>query len=89
MAKCEDCLHYPVCGYVEYDDAVCNQYMEKEDVVAVIRCGNCQYGKPIDTNKPPYKYYRKDCIMCECEDVVGDEPMVYFPTHYCGFGKRC
>jgi hypothetical protein len=26
--------------------------------------------------------------MCTCEDVVGDEPMVYLPNHYCSYGEE-
>jgi len=56
--------------------------------VEIVRCINCIYSKPIDTTMPPYKYYRPECIICQCEDVVGDEPMVYLPNHFCSFGKE-
>jgi hypothetical protein len=64
---------------------------DKGDVVnveKVVYCVNCKHSKPIDTSKPPYKHFRPECIMCYCEDVVGDEPMVYSPTHFCSFGKE-
>ena len=58
------------------------------DIVAVVRCKNCKYSKPLDRTKSPFKYYKDGCILCECEDVVGDEPMVYLPTHYCSYGEK-
>ena len=58
------------------------------DVVEVVRCKDCQHGKLVDTTLPGFRYYRPECIMCECEEVVGDEPMVYFPTHFCSYGVR-
>ena len=61
---------------------------EGGDAVCVIRCKNCRYGKPLDRTKPPFKYYKDGCIVCTCEDVVGDEPMVYLPTHYCSYGEE-
>ena len=57
------------------------------DVVAVVHCKDCQHGKPLDRTKPPFKYYKDSCVLCECEDVVGDEPMVYLPTHFCSCGE--
>jgi hypothetical protein len=58
------------------------------DVVEVVRCKDCKHGKKIDTKTPPFRYYRPDCIVCECEDVVGDEPMIYLPTHFCSYGVK-
>jgi hypothetical protein len=53
----------------------------------VTKCFACKYSRPIDRTKSPEKYFRDDCIVCECEDVVGDEPVVYPNEHYCSFGK--
>ena len=58
------------------------------DVVEVVRCQDCKHGKSLDTTKPPFKYYKDSCVLCECEDVIGDEPMVYLPTHFCSYGER-
>lgn len=58
------------------------------DVTSVVRCQNCKHSQSLDTTKSPYKYYKDGCIMCTCEDVVGDEPMVYLPTHYCSYGEE-
>ena len=58
------------------------------DVVKVVRCKDCKHGKSLDRTKPPFKYYKDCCVLCECEDVVGDEPMVYLPTHFCSYGER-
>ncbi|MGN1157790.1 MAG: hypothetical protein ACI4TK_16560 [Agathobacter sp.] len=57
------------------------------DAVEVVRCAKCLHGRSIDKNKVPEKYFKPDCVVCECEEVVGDEPMIYPPTHYCSFGK--
>lgn len=59
-----------------------------EDAVVVTRCNGCRYGKPIDTTQPPFRYYRPECVICYCEEAIGDEPMVYPPTHFCGYGER-
>lgn len=58
------------------------------DVVEVVRCKDCRHGKSLDRTKPPFKYYKDSCVLCECEDVIGDEPMVYFPSHFCSYGAR-
>lgn len=42
MASCKDCIHYSVCGYVEFQDLECNQFKPTADVVEVIRCGKCK-----------------------------------------------
>lgn len=54
----------------------------------VVRCKDCKHGKSLDRTKPPFKYYKDSCVLCECEDVVGDEPMVYLPEHFCSYGER-
>ena len=57
------------------------------DMVKVVQCKDCEHGRPINKTKSPEKYYKDDCIICECEDVVGEEPMVYLPSHFCSYGK--
>lgn len=58
------------------------------DVVEVVRCKDCKYGRPIDKTKEPEKYFKGDCIVCECWNVVGDEPTIYIPHHFCSYGER-
>lgn len=58
------------------------------DAVKVVRCNNCKYGRPIDKTKAPEKYFRDDAVVCECEDVVGDEPMIYPSSHFCSCSKE-
>ena len=58
------------------------------NAVEVVRCKDCKKGRPIDRTKSPEKYFKDDCVVCECEDVVGDEPMIYKPTHFCSYGER-
>ena len=74
---CYDINYCPVCGR--------NVKTKNEGQV---RCENCKFSRPIDRTKSPEKYFRDDCVVCECEDVVGDEPMVYPNSHYCGFGSN-
>lgn len=57
------------------------------DIKKVIRCRNCKFSRELDRTKSPEKYFNSNCIVCECEDVVGDEPMIYLDSHYCSFGK--
>lgn len=61
---------------------------EAEDSVEVVRCKDCKHGRPIDKTKAPEKYFKDDCIVCECEDAVGEEPMIYRPDHFCSYGER-
>ena len=35
MARCKECIHYSVCGYVEFQDLECNQFIPTADVVKV------------------------------------------------------
>lgn len=58
------------------------------DVVKVVRCKDCKHGKSLDRTKLPFKYYKDSCVLCECEDVVCEEPMVYLPEHFCSYGER-
>lgn len=43
MANCKECIHYSVCGYVEFQDLECNQFIPTADVVKVVRCENCSH----------------------------------------------
>jgi len=70
----------PTCVLMEIEE-------NKENKEEVIKCFACKYSRPIDRTKSPEKYFREDCIVCECEDVVGDEYMIYPEDHYCGYGK--
>lgn len=58
------------------------------DAVEVVRCKDCKQGRPINNNKYPEKYFNDHCVVCECESVVGDEPMIYLPSHFCSYGER-
>ena len=69
----------PVCGRNVKDT--------HPDSQGQVRCENCNFSRPLDRTKAPEKYYKDDCVVCECEDVVGDEPMIYPKEHYCSFGR--
>jgi hypothetical protein len=58
------------------------------DAVEVVRCKDCCHGRQIDKARSPEKYFKDTCVVCQCESVVGDEPMIYEPTHFCSYGKR-
>ena len=73
---CYDINYCPICGR--------NLKTNEE---RNIRCKDCKFSRPLDRTKSPEKYYRDDCIVCECEDVVGDEPMIYLSEHYCSYGR--
>lgn len=62
--------------------------MPTADVVEVVRCKDCVYGRKTNKIMSPEKYYKTDCVVCECEDVIGDDPMIYVPTHFCSYGER-
>ena len=95
MSKCEDCIHSVVCFKRSMKEGLelqefeleCHRFVSK-DVVEVVRCEDCKYSRSIDKSKSPEKYFKKDCIVCQCEEVVGDEPMIYRPNHFCSYGER-
>lgn len=68
-------------------NAINDLFVKYKDITSVVHCRNCKHGQSLDRTKPPFKYYKDSCVMCTCEDVVGDEPMVYFPNHYCSYGE--
>lgn len=96
---CKDCVHYEVCkddfesGYLfednngNYFTDDCDNFKNKADFVEVVRCGRCKYSRELNKNKSPEKYYKNCCVVCECEDIVGDEPMIYHNEHFCGKGE--
>lgn len=59
---------------------------------AVVRCQDCIHsfvlGDSHLATEPPYKYYRKDCVICGCEELVGDYPIIVTDTFYCGYGRK-
>lgn len=73
----------------EFSDGVTLQsIIRRMPTIEVVRCMDCKFSRPIDKTKSPEKYFKDDCIICECEDVVGDESMVYPPSHFCSYGKN-
>ena len=57
------------------------------NVEEVVRCKDCKHGRKTNRIMSPEKFFKEDCVVCECEDVVGDEPMIYVPTHFCSYGE--
>lgn len=91
---CGDCIHADICErnpsleFSRENIAWCDSFKDKTDVVEVVRCGDCIFSQELDRERPPYKYYNTNCVLCVCEDVVGDEAMIYLKNHFCSYGKR-
>lgn len=94
---CKDCISFSRCKdmyetfgvFIDIEkSATCKAFKNKADFVKVVRCSNCKYSRPLNRTKSPEKYYKDSCVVCECEDVVGDEYMIYLGTHYCSYGER-
>lgn len=64
MASCKDCIHYSVCGYVEFQDLECKQFKPTADVVEV-KHGKWDY---IATH---------DCFSCNICKFDSDVAMKY------------
>lgn len=72
-----------------------NRYFEKkvralpkENVEKIVHCTDCRFSKNLDRSKVPYMYFNPRCVLCTNEAVVGDEPMVYLPYHFCSYGDE-
>ena len=91
MRKCKACgLQFYTTDLTKELCHCCEEALKRLNgyAVPVVRCKDCKKGRPIDKTKIPEKYFRVDCVVCQCESVVGDEPMVYEPTHFCSYGER-
>lgn len=62
------------------------------DAVEVVRCKDCIHSKLLgDTpliKENPWKYYRSDCRICGCHDLIGDEFLLVEDEFFCAYGKR-
>jgi hypothetical protein len=85
LTEYDEFCRYAKVAVVEVDEI---KDIPTADVVEVVRCKDCRNGRPIDKTRCPEKYFLDDCVVCECESVVGDEPMIYRPTHFCSYGER-
>lgn len=67
------------------------RYAPKIDAEVVTRCKNCCHsfilGDVVLQYEKPYIYYRKNCRMCRCEELMGDYPNVVDDNFYCGYGE--
>lgn len=90
MKTCKNCVHYGICTFSTIADKEikCKDYICKTDYMKVVRCKDCKHSRPIDNTKSPEKYFKDYCIVCECQNVVGDEPTIYVPWHFCSYGER-
>ena len=81
------------CDYAKEEDCMltCSVLIKEclnENYAEVVRCKDCKFSRPLDKSKSPEKYFKNSCVVCECETVVGDEPMIYINTHFCSYGER-
>lgn len=95
MTDCSRCWWYgkPIECPADFDidTKVCKNFtpnINGKDVVEVVRCKDCKYGRKPNSNISPEKYFKTEGVVCECNDVVGDEPMIYVPNHFCSYGER-
>lgn len=93
LFKCETCRYHYYGGcdtWCDHGEAYRPAMSELKvvDAEEVVRCRDCKHSREINRTKLPEKYFSNNCIVCECEDVVGDEPMVYLRTHFCSYGER-
>lgn len=87
-----------LCRHNEFKQ-ICKWYIDGNCILSIadniapceklfVLCKDCKKGRQIDKTKSPEKYFKDDCVVCECEDTVGDEPMIYPPFHFCSYGER-
>ena len=81
MSICKDCLHNQVCKYGENRSngmyctgEKCKQYKPTADVVEVVRCKDCKYGKN----------FRDGGVNCNRIEGL----LMIKPNDYCSYGKR-
>ena len=68
------------------------QHLPAVDAVPVVRCKDCMHSillKDTDfRNTPPWRYYRKDCRVCQCNALIEDEPIIVEDNCYCAYGAK-
>ena len=91
---CKDCIHYEPCfsggvsmwnNIEQTKEDCCSHFKNKADFVEVVRCEECEHSRKIDGSKCPILSH---CIVCECEKILSDGPMIYPKTHFCSYGER-
>lgn len=47
MATCKDCIHYTACVFrvTDHENENCIGFLNKADVVEVVRCKDCKYSE--------------------------------------------
>ena len=75
MASCKGCIHYSVCGYVEFQDLECKQFKPSADVVEVVRCKDCRMF--VDN---------KEALVAYCKRVCKN--LTVNPSDFCSYGER-
>lgn len=78
---CGDCIHADICEHnpsLEFSReniAWCDSFKDKADVVEVVRCKDCVYGRPYGD--------QEEYIMCE-----DSWDLAHPRNHFCSYGKR-
>ena len=86
MITCKDCIHYPMCYFIEQHgrdletDEPCKNFV-LDNIVEVVRCKDCQHCALEFKEQrfgEPSKYIRV-CLLHDHETTLDD---------YCSFGVR-
>lgn len=60
------------------------------DAVRVVRCKDCQFSvllKDADfRNDPPWRYHSENCLVCCCNALIEDEPIIVEKDFFCAYG---
>ncbi len=76
--NCKDCSHYEVCEHAkEYPIEGCDYFINKADVVKVVRCKDCKY----------YKRFNGCGNWCH-KRIRSDIEYHTKPNDFCSYGKR-
>lgn len=84
-ATCKNCLHYDVCYHIEHygrhmeTDEPCVCFINKSDVVAVVRCKDCKHYVECNSSLVG--------IVSVCTNQ-GSMNVLKSPSDYCSIGER-
>ena len=94
MASCKDCIHNHLClsaddtEYIDFETLMydCKKFINKADVVVVVRCKDCKYFKPL-ADGSWINQNRKDGICYALVNFHDSERYCVRPDHFCSYGK--
>lgn len=95
MTLCEKCIHGDICviqcGYDEGDERAltyCSEFKSKDDVVEVVRCKDCKWWTPMDTE---FGWHNEGRTDGECQMLYSNhyaERALTEREHFCSYGER-